>query len=280
MKEDNKSLGRRFSDLLEENVLDLLENEQVLELKLEDIKPNTDQPRSVFEESTLNDLAASIHEHGVMQPIIVKPIGSGYMLVAGERRVRAAKIAGLETIPAIVRDYNQKHIPELALIENLQRADLTPIEEAIAFQTILKRLDITHAELAKKIGKSRVYVTNIVGLLHLPLTVIESVNHGILTMGHARALSKLRDQSLILKLHERIIKDKLTVRELESIIRNSTKKHRSSISNATVEHAKKRLNKVLSDSIKYKLSKTHLTFRFDNEEELNQLLKLLKGEGE
>ena len=278
MKEDNKKLGRRFSDLLEENVLDLLENEQVLELSLEDIKPNTDQPRSVFDDETMENLAQSIREHGVMQPVIVKPLNQGYMLVSGERRVRAAKLAGLQTIPAIVRDYNVKHIPELALIENLQREDLTPIEEAIALQTILKRLDITHGELAKKIGKSRVYVTNMVGLLHLPLTVIESVNHGLITMGHARALSKLRDQSTILKLHEKLIREQLTVRELESLIRNLTKKHKQTVSNFTLQDAKKQLSHVLTDEFKFKLSKTHLTFRFDNEEELKMLIDLLKGE--
>lgn len=278
MREDKQKLGRNFSDLLEENVLEISDNEQVVEIDISLIQPNADQPRSVFDEKALNDLATSIQEHGIIQPIIVKPISKGFMLVAGERRLRATEMLGRTTIPAIVREYNSLRLPELALIENLQREDLTPIEEAIAFQTILKRLNITHAELGKKIGKSRVYVTNMLGLLHLPVTVIESVNHGLITMGHARALSKVRDTSKVLQFHEQIIKNGLSVRELESIIRNSMKKHKSSISAKTIENTRTKLSKVLSNDVKFKISQTQLSFRFDNEEELNHIIELLKGD--
>jgi ParB family chromosome partitioning protein len=278
VKEDRQNLGRRIADLLEENVRQETASEQVLELDIDQIRPNESQPRTIFDEKALEDLAQSIREHGIVQPVLVKPLSEGYMLVAGERRLRAARQAGRTTIPAIARDYNTRDLPELALIENLQREDLTPIEEALAFQTILRRLGITHEQLANKIGKSRVYVTNMLGLLHLPVTVIESVNHGLVTMGHARALSKIKDHKAVLELHERVIVEQLTVRELESIIRNRTKKRKSSISEHTMQQATKRLSHLLPEGTRYNVSKTQLTIRFDNEEELNRLLELLKGD--
>jgi ParB family chromosome partitioning protein len=278
VKEDRQNLGRRIADLLEENVRQETASEQVLELDIDQIRPNESQPRTIFDEKALEDLAQSIREHGIVQPVLVKPLSEGYMLVAGERRLRAARQAGRTTIPAIARDYNTRDLPELALIENLQREDLTPIEEALAFQTILRRLGITHEQLASKIGKSRVYVTNMLGLLHLPVTVIESVNHGLVTMGHARALSKIKDHQAVLELHERVIVEQLTVRELESIIRNRTKKRKSSISEHTMQQATKRLSHLLPEGTRYNVSKTQLTIRFDNEEELNRLLELLKGD--
>lgn len=278
MKEDKQSLGRRIVDLLEENVRQETPKEQVLELDIDVIRPNEAQPRTVFDETALEDLAQSIREHGIVQPILVKPMTDGYMLVAGERRLRAARKAGRTTIPAIAREYNARDLPELALIENLQREDLTSIEEALAFQTILRRLKITHEQLANKIGKSRVYVTNMLGLLHLPVTVIESVNHGLVSMGHARALSKIRNQKIVLELHERVIREDLTVRELESIIRNNTKKRKPSVSEKSLERATNRLTQVLPKGTRYKVSKTQLTIQFDNEEELNRLVALLKGD--
>ena len=150
MKEDKVYQSRHLNDLLKENVYQKEEKEHVYETEVDLIKSNPDQPRSVFSESSMNDLVESIKEHGVLQPIIVRPDGATYVLVAGERRLRAVKSIGMKTIPALVRDYNKQHLPELALIENLQREDLTPIEEAIALRMTLKKLRITHSELAKK----------------------------------------------------------------------------------------------------------------------------------
>ena len=161
-------LGRKFSDLMAENKIDYNENEEILEIEISRIKPNPNQPRTIFDEKKLIELANSIKEHGIFQPIILKPSGNGYTLVAGERRVKAAKMAGLYKIPSIIRDYNSIYLSELAILENLQREDLTPMEEAIAFQKAIFNLKYTHEELGRKIGKSRVYVTNIVGLLNLP----------------------------------------------------------------------------------------------------------------
>jgi ParB family chromosome partitioning protein len=265
-------------DLMEENKTQFKDNEEVIEIELYDIKPNPDQPRTIFDETSLRELAQSIKEHGVFQPIIVKPLSVGYMLVAGERRVKAATIAGLRTVPAIVRDYNSIYLSELAILENLQREDLTPIEEAIAFQKAVHNLQITHEELGKKIGKSRAYVTNIIGLLHLPTTVIQSVNSGNLSMGHARALSKLKDHELCLTLHDRVLEEKLTVRDIERIIRSINSNKKIGVSKEVLKNQNHVLHEKISDTIKYKLGKSQLIFYFDNEDELKSIVDYIKGD--
>ncbi len=277
MKEDRVYQSRHLNDLLEENVYQNDEIERIYELNVELIKPNPNQPRTVFGEGSMNDLMESIREHGLLQPIIVRPEGSRYVLVAGERRLRAIKKLGMTTVPALVRDYNKQHLPELALIENLQREDLTPIEEAIALRMTIKKLGITHAELAKKIGKSRVYVTNTIGLLSLPETVIESVNNGTITMGHARALSKIKNNNIILQIHERILLENLSVRETESLIKG-VNSNQEVITKNKINTYDKKLKKRLPKNVKYKLSTRNLIFHFENEEELNQILQLFKGD--
>jgi len=278
VKDSNLKLGRSINDLMEENQTIFKDNEEVLEIELTSIKPNPEQPRTIFDEKSLLELSDSIRQHGVFQPIILKPVQNGYILVAGERRVKAAKIAGLNTIPAIIRDYNSIYLSELAILENLQREDLTPIEEAIAFQKAVFNLNLTHEELGKKIGKSRVYVTNIIGLLNLPTVVINDVNLGKITMGHARALSKLKDHELCLKLHYRIIKENLTVRDIEGIIRNLHKENNDFIiPNEVLDSAQSLLNNSLDKKIKYRLKKNQLVFSFDSEEDLQELMNLILG---
>lgn len=271
-------LGRSFGDLIAENQIEFNENEEIVELDLTLIHPNPDQPRTIFDEKSLQELADSIREHGVIQPIIVKPAGNHYVLVAGERRVKATKMAGLNTIPTIVRDYNSIYLAELAILENLQREDLTPIEEAIAFQKAILNLNLTHEELGKKIGKSRVYVTNIIGLLNLPASVISDINTGALTMGHARALSKLKDHDLVLSLRDRIIQENLTVREIEGIIRNLSKsKEKYVIAADILAKAERELNQNIDSSIRFRVKKNHVTFTFENKKELDELVKFLTG---
>ena len=271
-------LGRTFSDLIEENEQHFSENEEIIEIDMALIKPNPNQPRTIFDQKSLRELADSIKEHGVFQPIIVKPAGQYYVLVAGERRVKAAKMAGLISIPSIVRDYNSIYLSELAILENLQREDLTPIEEAIAFQKAIFNLKLTHEELGKKIGKSRTYVTNIIGLLNLPATVINNVNTGSITMGHARALSKLKDQHLILQLHDRILAESLTVRDIEGIIRNlSQNKPKYMVSSEVLVQAQEKLDKAIDNTISFRVKKNNITFTFDSKEELDKLIEFLIG---
>jgi ParB family chromosome partitioning protein len=278
---DSSRLGRSFRDLLEENERNFNESEEVLELDINIIKPNPEQPRTIFDEKSLLELADSIREHGVIQPIIVKPAGVGYTLVAGERRVRASRMAGMTKVPAIVRDYNSIYLSELSILENLQREDLTSIEEAIAFQKAIFNLKLTHEELGKKIGKSRVYVTNIIGLLNLTASVINDVNAGRITMGHARALSKLKDQELCLELSDRVIRENLTVRDIEGVIRNINKDtDKFVIPSEKLQKAEERLFKVINKDINFRVKKNNIVFKFETEKELNKLVKFLTRKGD
>ena len=178
--------------------------DEVVYLYLDDIIPNRFQPREVFDEKALKELAVSIKEHGVIQPIIVRRVNGKYEIIAGERRLKASKLAGLETIPAVIVEVTTKDSAVLALIENLQREDLTPVEEAKAYRQIMRELNYTQAELGERVGKSRSYVTNMLGLLELPEEVLNLVDSKKISMGHARALSKLSDKKRIIELEERL----------------------------------------------------------------------------
>lgn len=215
---------RTFIDLLKEHhVDDVLEGEVIDELSLSQIIPNPFQPRRIFDQEKISELAQSIREHGVFQPIIVKKVTDGYLIVSGERRYRASKEVGLDTIPAIVRQYEEMKIAEIALAENLQREDLSPIEEAEAYRIVMGNMKLTQSQLAEKVGKSRSHVTNILGLLHLPQEVQDYILVNKINMGHARALSKLEDQIQIMKIAKRIIREGLSVRQVEELTRKEIK---------------------------------------------------------
>ena len=175
---------------------------KVVDLSIDDVLPNRFQPRIKFNEDSLNELSESIKEHGVIQPIVVRPVGDKYEIIAGERRYRASKIAGLTKIPAIIRNFTDEQMMEIALLENLQRENLNAIEEAIAYKKMIQNLGITQEELAKKVGKSRSHVTNIIGLLRLPQEVQQLVADSKITMGHARALSKLESELSLIHISE------------------------------------------------------------------------------
>lgn len=271
-------LGRSISDLIEENKIEINSSEEVIDVDISLIKPNPEQPRTVFDVKKLNELSESIKEHGVIQPVILKPASNGYVLVAGERRVKACEIAGMKTVPSIIREYNAIYLSELAILENLQREDLTSIEEAIAFQRAIFNLKLTHEELGKKIGKSRVYVTNILGLLNLPKTVIDDVNLGKLSMGHARALSKLKDNELCIRLRDKILNEKLNVREIESIIRSiKNKESHKLISDELFEKAQHTFNTIFNNDLNYKIKKNSISFSFSDEKELQEIIEYFSG---
>ena len=269
-------LGRSISDLIEENKIDVNLSEEVLDIDISLIKPNPEQPRTVFNQKKLNELCESIKEHGVIQPVILKPVSGGYILVAGERRVKACELAGMTTVPSIIREYNSIYLSELAILENLQREDLTSIEEAIAFERAIYNLKLTHEELGKKIGKSRVYVTNILGLLNLPSSVIDDVNLGKISMGHARALSKLKDNELCVRLKNKIIKEQLTVRDIENLIRNlNSKDNEITVSKNKIKEANDLLKNKLDSNLDFKIVNNKISFKFNNEKELDILIKYL-----
>lgn len=206
-----KGLDAFFSDINEDE-------ETVLEVNVAELRPNPYQPRKNFQADAIDELKQSILEYGIIQPLVVRKGIKGYEIVAGERRFRAAKEAGLSTVPVIVKELTDPKMMEIALLENLQREDLTPIEEANAYANLMSELNITQEELSKKLGKSRSHIANMVRLLSLPDQIIAYINNGELTMGHGRTLLGLKDQNKLTQLVTKIRNEKLNVRQVEKIV--------------------------------------------------------------
>ena len=211
-----KGLGKGINALFTN--LETTREDSVQEIAIKDIRPNPYQPRKIFTEEGIEELKQSIIQHGILQPIIVKKSIKGYEIVVGERRFRAAKEAGLKKVPVVVRDFTSSEMMELAVLENLQREDLTPIEEAAAYQTLLDKLEVTQEELAKRLGKSRPHITNHIRLLSLPRQIQELITQGTISMGHGRALLGLKNKDLLNNLVEKIVKEEMNVRQLEQYI--------------------------------------------------------------
>ncbi|WP_457802688.1 ParB/RepB/Spo0J family partition protein [Staphylococcus aureus] len=191
-------------------------DEQIKQIDISDIKPNPYQPRKTFDENHLNDLADSIKQYGILQPIVLRKTVQGYYIVVGERRFRASKIAGLKYVSAIIKDLTDEDMMELAVIENLQREDLNAIEEAESYQRLMTDLKITQQEVAKRLSKSRPYIANMLRLLHLPKKIADMVKDGRLTSVHGRTLLAIKDEQQMLRLAKRVVKEKWSVRYLEN----------------------------------------------------------------
>lgn len=286
--ESRRALGRGLEQLFNSDNLDIesmerqiyetATNEEIVELKLSELRPNPYQPRKVFKDESLEELASSIKEHGVFQPIIVKKSIKGYEIIAGERRFRASKLAGLEKIPAIIREFTDEQMMEIALLENLQRENLSSIEEAEAYHTMIQNLGLTQDELAKKVGKSRSHITNILGLLRLPKEVQQEVANGNITMGHARALSKLESDEKVIELAHQIMNEKLPVREIETITNNKdmerrVKIHRQKENSNEYKFVEDLLREKLDTKVKIKDKKVEI--HFSNVADLNRILEIL-----
>lgn len=212
-----RGLGKGLGALIPE--VGAVERDQIRDLAVEQIRPNPRQPRKQFSEEKLAELAASIREHGIVQPVVVRPVGpDAFELVAGERRWRAAQQAGLARLPAVVREFTPAQVMEIALIENLQREDLNPLEEAEAYRLLLEEFGLTQEELARRLGKSRPQISNTLRLLQLPAAVRQDLAAGRLTMGHAKVLLGLDDSGLMETLAQRTVAENLSVRELESAL--------------------------------------------------------------
>ena len=219
MKNKGKGLGRGIDALFQDIEEVDVKKEEVLDLPLNELRPNPYQSRKTFDEQSLKELANSIERSGVFQPIIVRRSQiKGYEIIAGERRFRASKLAGKTNIPAIIRDFDEEMMMQIAVLENLQREDLNPLEEAEAYDMLMKNLKLTQAQVAERLGKSRPYIANYLRLLSLPKLVKEMVQEERLSMGQARTLLGLKDKSNLLKLANRCVKENLTVRQLEKLV--------------------------------------------------------------
>ena len=286
METNRKALGKGLSQLFsneridfdnfEKNIVAEAEkNSDIVEIPLTEIRSNPYQPRKEFDEQALMEFADSIKEHGVIQPIIVKKSIKGYELIAGERRTRASKMAGKETIPAIIRDFDDDEMMEIALIENIQREDLNPIEEAEALSKIIEKNNLTQEEASKKFGKSRSYITNILGLLRLPEETKKYVQDNKISMGHARVLSKLNDEEEINRLAKKIIEEGLSVRDIEKLTSSNTKpKEKKTIINSAKYSI---YESVMRDKIgtKIKIKSKKIEIPFDSESDLERILEIL-----
>ena len=287
MENKKRALGRGLEQLFnnenldlgsfEKNVYETATNEEIVKIKVDELRPNPYQPRKKFDDSALKDLSASIKEHGIFQPIIVKKSIKGYEIIAGERRVRASKLAGLSEVPAIIRNLNDEQMMEIALLENLQRENLSAIEEAIAYDSMIKKLQLTQDELAKKVGKSRSHITNILGLLRLPKEVQNMIANNQISMGHARVLSKLEDDNKIIELANEIVHKKIPVRNLEEetnkIDRKVKIKRKESTDNNDYKYVEEMLKDKLDTKVKIKDKKIQISFT--NVADLNRILEVL-----
>lgn len=286
-----RALGRGLEELFNSEILDYssvekqiveeTKKDEIVNIKLSELRSNPYQPRKVFDEKALEELANSIKEHGVFQPIIVKKSIKGYEIIAGERRVKASLMAGLTEIPAIIRNFNDTQMMEIALLENLQRENLTAIEEANAYKKLQETLSITQEALANRLGKSRSHITNMLGLLNLPDNIQEDINAKKITMGHARVLSKLSDKKQQIDLEQKVIKDGISVRELEEltqepkIIKTNPQKPKLHESNE-YSYLQEELSEKLGTKVIIKKNKLEISFVNGND--LNRLLELMKIE--
>lgn len=266
-------------DSLEEKIVTETPKEEIVDINIDELRSNPYQPRKIFDEEALKELAESIKVHGVFQPIIVKKSIHGYEIIAGERRVKASKMAGLTTVPAIVREFDDTEMMEIALLENLQREDLNPIEEATAYIKIMEAKGLTHEELAKVLGKSQSYVTNMIGLVRLPDEVKQMVIDNKLSMTHARILSKMSDYNTIMTLAKKIVEENLSVRDLEEIAKGNDigkifkVKRTVKESDQRYKYAEELLCEKLDSKVR--VYKNKIEVKFNTVEDLNRILEIL-----
>ncbi|WP_070120006.1 ParB/RepB/Spo0J family partition protein [Bacillus marinisedimentorum] len=273
-----KGLGAFFNDL--ENS----DEQKVAEVDIKELRPNPYQPRKTFEKESIDELKESIKEHGILQPLIVRKSIKGYEIVVGERRFRAARDAGLQTVPVVVRELSEQQMMELALLENLQREDLTPIEEAEAYQLLMEKLKITQEQLAKRLGKSRPHIANHIRLLALPEPFRKMIAMGELSMGHGRALLGLKNKENLPPLAEKVINENLNVRQLEQLVTNlnenvsrETKKKPDSKKDVFIKERETFLRDRFGTAVNIKKGKKKgkIEIEFYSEDDLERILDML-----
>lgn len=277
----SKGLGKGINALFPGESINQMETVEKVSLK--DIKVNPYQPRKIFDEEALNELAESIKEHGILQPIIVRKRAKFFEIVVGERRFRASQKAGLHEIPAVIRELTDQQMMEIAILENLQREDLTPIEEADAYQNLMEALNLTQEQLAFRLGKSRPHIANHIRLLSLPEVVREQITSGNLSMGHGRALLGLKNKRLIPSICEKVMKENLNVRQLEALVqrmnedvsRETSTRERKDI---FIEEKESQLREYFGTTVTIKKTKNKgkIEIEFFSEDDLERILELLE----
>ncbi|MEF9967306.1 MAG: ParB/RepB/Spo0J family partition protein [Longicatena sp.] len=288
--EKKKGLGKGLEAIFGEDMMEAIEDIQqgkvdaggkTNEIALAEIRPNPYQPRKIFDESALNDLAESIREHGVFTPILLRKSVQGYEIIAGERRWRASKIAKKETIPAIIMDFTDAQMMEISILENVQREDLNPLEEASAYQHLAERLEYTQEVLAQRVGKSRTYVTNIMRLLKLPQPIQQMVTEKKLSIGHVRPLVTIEDEDLAIEIAEKACKEGLSVRSVEALTKELAENNNNK--KTKVKPLKKKdPNLVYVENLMelklqtyVTLEKNEIRIKYTSDSDLNRILELL-----
>lgn len=284
-----KGLGALIRDMgADDNASTSFIGRKIVEIPLEKIKPNPVQPRKEFDQQKLMEMAATIQQYGIIQPILVTEGDDHYTIIAGERRFRAAQIAGLETIPAEIRDYSTEQHTEIALIENLQREDLNPIEEAFAYRRLIEEFNLTQDEVARKLGRSRSSVANVMRLLSLPEDLKKEVISGKLTPGQVRPILSLPDEEEQREIAAKIINEKLTARQVEKYVQNRKNKSQGTsaekkstreenVQTGVIKEMEDRLRKMFGTKVFIKKGKKEgkIEFSFYNDEDLDRLVQLL-----
>ncbi|HCY9379624.1 TPA: ParB/RepB/Spo0J family partition protein [Staphylococcus aureus] len=259
-------------------------DEQIKQIDISDIKPNPYQPRKTFDENHLNDLADSIKQYGILQPIVLRKTVQGYYIVVGERRFRASKIAGLKYVSAIIKDLTDEDMMELAVIENLQREDLNAIEEAESYQRLMTDLKITQQEVAKRLSKSRPYIANMLRFLHLPKKIADMVKDGRLTSAHGRTLLAIKDEQQMLRLAKRVVKEKWSVRYLENHVnelKNVSSKSETDKVDITkpkfIKQQERQLREQYGTKVDISIKKSvgKISFEFDSQDDFVRIIEQL-----
>jgi len=271
-------LGTGLSALFDDNTTDTISS---MTVRLSEIEPNRDQPRKVFNEESITSLAESIKEHGMLQPILVRPFGSGYQIIAGERRWRAARMLGLSEVPVQIREMNDQQAMQIALIENLQRENLNPVEEAEGYKDLCDRFNMSHEDIAKAVGRSRSSVSNAVRLLSLPDEILSMLSEGDIYTGHAKALLSFEDEVKMIQAARKAAEGKLNVRALEKLAKEQDKDEENYIKNNRIDSYFKEMEIGLHDAlgrkvkVEYGKNKGALILEFYNKEDLAELAEKL-----
>lgn len=279
-----KGLGKGINALFTN--MEVSKDEALQEIKIKDLRPNPYQPRKTFLPGAIEELKESILQHGILQPLIVRKSIKGFEIVVGERRFRAAKEAGLSTVPAVVRDLTEQQMMELALLENLQREDLSPIEEATAYQSLLDHLKMTQEELSKRLGKSRPHIANHLRLLSLPDPIQTLISEGKLSMGHGRTLLGLKKKDKLTLLAEKIMKEQLNVRQVELLVQQMNENvpretdKKKGTQDIFIRERESYLREYFGTSvtIKQQKKKGKIEIEFFSKEDLERILELLEVE--